>query len=160
MVELFAGAQVPKALPNLFPLPETWGFHVDYENRGLELGYFKTDHDDSQGWQPLSSWNFVCSQGYGRQIGGYFWYRVKFNAPAFPADKKVILRIGSLDDTGDVYLNGIKVGSQPEPRNWDRSFAMEITEQIKPGSVNDLAIHGYDSGGGEGVWRPSAIYTE
>ena len=160
MMELFAGARVPEAPPNLFPLPEVWKFNLDYDNKGQELGYHRADYDDREGWQPLSSWNFASSQGYGRQIGGYFWYRVTFKTPAFPAGKKVLLRIGSLDDTGEVYLNGIKVGSQPEPRDWDKSFAMDITETVKPGETNVLAVHGYDSGGGEGVWRPSAIYTE
>ena len=160
MAELFAGAKVQRDPPNLFPLPEIWRFHLDYDNKGLEQGYSKVDYDDSKGWQPLSSWNFPASQGYGSQIGGYFWHRVRFTAPKFPAGRKVLLRIGSLDDTGDVYLNGVKVGTQPEPRNWDKSFAMDITAAVKPGEANVLAVHGYDSGGAEGVWRPSAIYTE
>lgn len=158
--ELFAGAAVPEKNPNLFPLPELWKFHVDYENKGVEKGYFKIDYDDSSGWPALSSWNMPSFQGYNSQIGGDFWYRVKFKATEFPAGKKIFLRIGSLDDTGDVYLNGVKVGSQPDPLNWDKSFAMDVTKDIKLGEDNVLAIHGYDCGGGEGVWRPSALYTE
>ena len=160
MKELFAGSPVPDAVPDLFALPEVWNVHIDYDNKGLEEGYFRADYDDSVGWQPLSTWNFVTSQGYSAQIGGYFWYRLEFEAPTFPEGKRVILRIGSLDDSGDVYLNGVKVGSQPEPRDWDRSFAMDVTEVIKQGAENVLAVHGYDSGGGEGVWRPCALYTE
>ena len=118
------------------------------------------DYDDSVGWQPLSSWNFISSQGYSSQIGGVFWYRLTFQAPTFPAGKRVFLRIGALDDTGDIYLNGIKVGSQPDQNDWDKSFAMEITDAIKPGAANVLAVHGYDGSGGEGVWRPSALYTD
>ncbi|MBM4048271.1 MAG: DUF4838 domain-containing protein, partial [Planctomycetes bacterium] len=159
MQELFAGSEPPRSLPNLFPLPEIWKFHIDYDNRGIEDGYFRVEHDDSKGWPAVSTWNFPSAQGYDVQIGGYFWYRVKFRAPLFPAGKKVFLRIGALDDSGDVYLNGIKVGSQP-PGDWDKSFAMDVTKQIRPGAENVLAVHGYDSGGREGVWRPSALYTD
>ena len=42
--------------------------------------------------------------------------------------------------------------------NWDKSFALDVTDAIRPGT-NLLAVHGFDSGGGEGVWRPSALYT-
>ena len=160
MQELFAGSAPPAKTPNLFALPEVWTFSLDSHNRGLKAGYFKTDHDDSTGWQPISSWNFPSRQGYGPQIGGYFWYRLRFQAPKFPGGKRVFLRIGSLDDSGDVYLNGVKVGSQPSPYAWDKSFAMDVTNVIKPGAANVLAVYGYDGGGGEGVWRPSALYTD
>jgi hypothetical protein len=159
--ELFAGAEkMPEKIPDLFPLPELWKFHIDYGNKGVEKGYFKIDYDDSKGWPMLSSWNMPSFQGYNSQVGGYFWYRLKFKAPLFPVGKKILLRIGSLDDTGDVYLNGVKVGSQSDPLNWDKSFVMDVSKEIKPGEENVLAIHGYDCGGGEGVWRPSALYTD
>ena len=159
--ELFAGAEkMPEKIPDLFPLPELWKFHIDYENKGVERGYFKIDYDDSKGWPMLSSWNMPSFQGYNSQVGGDFWYRLKFKAPLFPVGKKIFLRIGSLDDTGDVYLNGVKVGSQSDPLNWDKSFVMDVSKEIKPGEENILAIHGYDCGGGEGVWRPSALYTD
>jgi hypothetical protein len=160
MKELFAGCAVPSNVPNLFPLPELWKFHIDYRNEGLAAGYFKPDYDDRLGWPALSSWNNPSAQGYNSQVGGYLWHRVTFQAPVFPAGKKVFLRIGSLDDSGDVYLNGAKVGSQPEPRDWDKSFVMDVTQTVKSGGANVLAVRGYDSGGGEGVWRPSALYTE
>ncbi len=160
MRELFAGSAPPERVPNLFPLPEVWMFHIDWENTGIQDGCFKAEYDDSKDWQPLSSWACPSSQGYNSQIGGAYWYRVRFRAPAFPVGKKVFLRIGSLDDTGDVYLNGVHVGSQPEPRDWDRSFALDVTDAVKRGEDNVLAVRGYDSGGGEGVWRPSALYTE
>ena len=159
MRELFAGSSVPKSIPNLFPLPEIWKFRVDPLDQGVEKGYFKTDHVEKIEWRPISTWDFPSRQGY-TFIGGDFWYRLKFKAPEFPAGKKVYLRIGSLDDTGDVYLNGVIVGKQPECRNWDKSFAIDVTKEIKSGKENIIAVHGYDSGGAEGIWRPSALYTD
>jgi len=160
MKELFAGTDVPEHVPNLFALPEVWKLHLDALNTGSAETFSRVDYDDSGEWQPISTLDFISSQGYGRQIGGYFWYRLLLRAPAFPADRKVFLRIGSLDDTGDVYLNGVKVGSQLSPRDWDKSFVMDVTAQIKNDADNILVVHGYDSGGGEGVWRPCALYTD
>lgn len=158
--ELFAGTKVPEKVPNLFPLPEIWRFHLDIGGKGIEEGWGMPEYDDSQkGWNDVSTWAGIESQGYKR-VEGHFCYRLKFKAPKFPAGKKVFLRIGSLDDSGDVYLNGVKVGSQPQPRDWDKSFEMDVTKEIKPGAENVLAVYGYDAGGGMGVWRPSALYTD
>jgi hypothetical protein len=160
MQQLFAGEDVPTNISNLTPLSEIWKFRADIDNKGIEKGWVKTDYDDSQdGWNDISTWNFIESQGF-KKVDGYFCYRLKFNAPDFPAGKKVFLRIGSLDDTGDVYLNGVKVGSQPDPKNWNKSFEIDVTKAIKPGKENVLAVYGYDAGGGCGIWRPSALYTK
>ena len=158
--ELFAGTPVPEKVENLFPLPENWKFHLDADGSGEKRGLEKPEYDDSRDFQVLSSWNMPSAQGYSSQIGGYFYYRLRFKAPDFPAGKKIFLRIGSLDDSGVVFLNGKEVGRQEDPRNWNRSFEMDVSEAVRPGAENLLAVRGYDSGGGEGVWRPSALYTK
>ncbi len=156
--ELFAGDNNPGKVNNLFPLPEIWKFCLNLDAKGLE--WAKADYDDSKGgWNPVSSWSVIEAQGY-KKVDGYFYYRLKFKAPEFPSGKKIFLRIGSLDDSGDVYLNGLKVGSQPDPKLWDKSFEMDVTKVLKQGQENILAVHGYDAGGGMGVWRPSALYTK
>lgn len=43
---------------------------------------------------------------------------------------------------------------------WNKSFEMDVTDVLRQGEDNLLAVRGYDSGGGEGVWRPSALYTK
>ena len=157
MQELFARINNPEKTANLFPLPEIWKFRLDLNPKGLE--WTKADYDDSKGgWNPVSSWAMVEPQGY-KKVDGYFYYRLKFKAPKFPSGKKIFLRIGSIDDSGDIYLNGVKIGSQPIPEHWDKSFVMDVTKFIKQGKENILAVKGYDAGGGMGIWRPSAIYT-
>jgi len=160
MKELFVRTTIPKKITNLFPLPEIWKFRLDVDNKGIDEGWVKTDFDDTKGgWNPISTWNFVESQGY-KKTDGYFCYRLKFKAPKFPSGKKVFLGIGSLDDTGDIYLNGIKVGSQPDPKAWNESFVLDVSKNLKQGEENVLVVYGYDAGGGMGIWRPSAIYTD
>lgn len=158
--ELFVKEKIPKNIPNLFPLPEIWKFRLDVDNKGIEEGWVKTDYDDAKGgWNPLSTWNWVEPQGY-KKVDGYFCYRLKFKAPKFPEGKKIFLRMGSLDDSGDIYLNGIKLGSQPDPKAWNKSFVIDVTKNLKRGEENVLAVYGYDAGGGLGIWRPSALYTD
>ena len=42
---------------------------------------------------------------------------------------------------------------------WDKSFGINVTNIIKQGARNVIAIRGYDATGGGGLWRPCAIYT-
>lgn len=158
--ELFAGIRPPENPENLFPLPENWKFHIDADASGETRGLVKPEYDDSKDFQEISTWNTPSGQGYANQTGGYFYYRVRFRAPKFPAGKKVFLRIGSIDDTGVIFLNGREIGRQDDPRNWNKSFEMDVTDVLRQGEDNLLAVRGYDSGGGEGVWRPSALYTK
>ena len=159
MRELFAGEKVPADLPNLFPLPEVWKYRIDFEDTGLKEGWDKPEYDDSKSWQPLSTWACFEDQGY-EKVDGRFWYRLSFDAPQFPAGKKIMMRVGSLDDNGEVYING-KLASKPNSIGmWDKSYAFDVTPFLKPGQKNLIALRGYDSSGAGGIWRPCALYTE
>jgi hypothetical protein len=159
--ELFAADTVPASIPNLVFLPEVWRFKIDYDEKGLAEGWKEAGFDDSKGWQSLSTWNVFEAQGYV-DIGGRFWHRLKFKAATFPAGKRIFLRIGSLDDAGDIYLNGQLACSREmkTPDDWKSSFVFEVTPLLKPGDDNVIAIRGYDSCGAGGLWRPCALYTD
>lgn len=159
--ELFAFDRVPDTVPNLFPLPEVWKFRVDYEDKGLREGWHRVDWDDRRGWQSISTWNFFESQGY-KDVSGRFWYRLTFTAPELPPQKKVFLRIGSLDDGGDIYINGQLAYSRKHenPDDWQSSFAFDATQFVKAGKENVIAVCGYDAFGAGGIWRPCALHTD
>jgi hypothetical protein len=72
------------------------------------------------------------------------------------------MRIGSLDDDGDIYINGQLAYSRKMagPDDWKSSFAFDVTPFLIPGKENVIAVRGYDSFGAGGIWRPCAIYTE
>lgn len=161
MRELFAFDKVPANVQNIFPLPELWKFRVDFEDKGLQEGWHKTDCDDNKGWNLLSTWDCFENQGYAG-VDGRFWYRLEFAAPQFPAGRKILMRIGSLDDDGDIYINGEKAHSRKmtNPDDWQSSFAFDVTPFVKPGQKNVIAVRGYDSMGAGGIWRPCALYTE
>lgn len=65
--------------------------------------------DDSQ-WQRINvpaSWE---SQGHN-DYDGFGWYRIKFVAPDFASQKKLVLVLGKIDDIDQVFINGKLVGS-------------------------------------------------
>ena len=158
--ELFAYDKVPAEIPNLFPLPDIWKFRIDYREEGLKEGWERPDIKDDK-WQPISTGDNFDNQG-NVAVVGRFWYRVKFTAPVFPQGKKVLLRIGSLDDDGDIYINGQLAYSRKmeHPDDWQTSFAFDATPYLLPGKENVIAVRGYNSFGAGGIWRPCALYTD
>jgi len=160
----------PQVDENIFLLPEVWKFQIAPEDANLAgepndkkntrpPPWSASDFDDSS-WFELSSYNSFDAQGFAGYMG-VFWYRLKFRAPEFPKGAPVWLRIGGLDDGGVVYLNGRRAGVRENVRDddWKTSFAFEVTDLIKPGRENVLAIRGYNIYGAGGLWRPTGLYT-
>lgn len=156
--KIFAGTTVPHSISNLFILPEFWKIQLDINDDGLKQGWEKSEFKD-QAWPLISCHDFFEKQGY-KEVGGRFWYRLAFEAPSFPEGEKVILRIGSLDDEGEIYLNGKLVFNQQDIWMWDQSFAIDVTGELKQGQENVIAIRGYDAMGMGGLWRPCALYSD
>lgn len=158
--ELFASDDVPATLTNLTPLPEVWKFRIDADDIGLKEKWEEADYKDS-GWRDISTWQPFEKQG-NKGVDGRFWYRVKFQAPKFPDGKRIFLRFGSVDDEGDIYINGQLAHSRHHllPDDWKTSFEFDATDFIRPGAENVIAVRGYDSTGAGGIWRPVALYTK
>lgn len=158
--DVFALVAVPEKIENLFLLPEIWKFKPDLDRSGIEKSWPRPDFDDSE-WNRLSTYNFYEKQGFDGYDGAYC-YRVTFTAPVFPQGKRIILRIGSLDDEGDIYVNGRLAHERRhlEPLNWKTSFAVDVTDHLKPGLPNTIAVLGNDEYGMGGLWRPCALYTQ
>ena len=73
----------------------------------------------------------------GLPFVGVGWYRLKFEAEGFEHGKRAtILFDGAMSDAR-VYVNGVEVGHWPYGYN---AFYFDITEQLKAGEVNELAV--------------------
>lgn len=155
--ELFAGTEPPQNI-EVFYLSEIWKFQLDIDDEGLKKGWEKPDFNDSK-WPSLSTWEMFEPQGY-TDVDGRFWYRSAFDAPQYGKNEKIMLRIGSLDDDGEIYVNGKLVYTQLACDMWDKSFAVDVSHVLKPGQRNTIAVRGYDATGGGGLWRPSGIYVQ
>lgn len=158
----------PQAYENVSLLPEMWKFQIDPEGSiaSEEEGgdkhpppWSRSDYDDSR-WFTLSTYDTFDAQGFPGYMG-IFWYRLKFNAPRFPEGRRVWLRIGALDDEGDVYLNAHLVGRREgvQPNDWKTSFAFDVTDILKQGCENVIAIRGLNTVGLGGLWRPVGLYS-
>jgi hypothetical protein len=156
---LYTNVAKPDQMPAITLLPDLWRFRNDLDRSGQEKGWHKADFDDSK-WHSLNVYNFIGYQGFFRSAP-HFWYRTRFKAPVIPNGKQLIMRIGALDDGGTIYVNGKQVHKRLHmtPNDWQSSFEFEITNAVKPGQDNVVAVHGIDHMGAAGLWRGAGIYT-
>ncbi len=141
-------------------LPLEWRFRADPQRIGEDQGWHRTDCDDSD-WEILSA----ASQWYqqGREgLTGWGWGRVRFEVPQAFRGRKVMLRFGSVDEQGWIYLNDRYLYHHPEVQtseSWRTPFEVEVTEAIRPGQVNTLAVLCYAESTLGGVWQPVVLYS-
>ncbi|MEJ2503827.1 MAG: glycoside hydrolase family 2, partial [Gemmatimonadota bacterium] len=88
---------------------------------------------------------------------GEGWYRLRLDVPASYAGRRVYLLFDGVMAFPEVYLNGQPVG------RWDygyTSFHFDVTDHIRPGETNLLAIHA-DTRPHDSRWYPGAgIYRK
>ncbi|NJD09333.1 MAG: glycoside hydrolase family 2, partial [Gemmatimonadetes bacterium] len=88
---------------------------------------------------------------------GEGWYRRPLEVPASYAGKRVYLLFDGVMAFPTVYVNGTRVGG------WDygyNSFYIDVTEQLRPGGANLLAVHA-DTRPHRSRWYPGAgIYRK
>jgi beta-galactosidase len=88
---------------------------------------------------------------------GEGWYRKTFTLPASDAGKRVYLDFDGVMAMSTVYVNGQKAGG------WDYgyvSFRVDLTDFVKPGQVNVVAVH-VDTRDHHSRWYPGAgIYRK
>lgn len=162
LLEMASYVSVPQQVEEFTLLPELWKFKIDPLDRGESQGWMSPAYEDND-WREISVFNNFERQGYP-EYDGVFWYRLKFKAPTFDRSKprfprglkRVWLRIGALDESGDIYVNGKRVLERPLG-DWQTSFAVPIT--LKWGQENTIAIRGLDLYGAGGIWKPVSLYT-
>ncbi len=121
-------------------------------DEGTVQGYWKRDYDDS-GWpersvpgfwgtedkplDPLApEYDYIYSKGHHHDFIGVGWYRTRFELPAKPAGRRLILRFERVHYEATVYLNGERLGVH---RGGNRPFEFDVTDVVRPGS-NVLAV--------------------
>ena len=73
----------------------------------------------------------------GLPFVGVGWYRLKFTAEGFEQGKRATILFDGAMSHARVYVNGEEVGYWPYGYN---AFHFDITEQLKVGEVNELAV--------------------
>jgi hypothetical protein len=69
------------------------------------------------------------------------WYRRTFQVPEGWRKKRVMLNFGAVDWEASVYVNGTQVGTH---KGGYDPFSFDITDQLKPGVVQEIIVGVYD----------------
>lgn len=143
-----------------------WRFH-----RGGAQGAEQPAFDDT-GWRTLDlphDWSIEDLPGTsspfdpdaigqvstGFSVGGTGWYRKTFTIPDGPQDKRVYIQFDGVYMNADIWLNGNHLGNHPYGYT---SFWFDITEYLKPGAGNVIAVQVKNEGQNSRWYSGSGIY--
>ncbi len=136
------------------PVPDRWRFQTDPRQEGVQARWFSPDFDDSH-WLMLPIgvwWENAGHPGYD----GLAWYRTQVTVPAQFEGRPVHLFFGAVDGDARVYVNGKQAGSHilgEGGKGWDEAFSVDITEHLRYGEENLIAVSVYDDAAYGGIWK-------
>lgn len=136
---LFPGAVLAQRAA--LPLDGTWAFQQDPQAVGEKQRWATGDVAFSREITVPGAWQ---AQGVGEPKGtlrhdyaGAAWYLRTVEVPASWRGKVVALRIGGAHRETTAFVNGQQVGSH---RGFSAPFAFDVTEAIRPGGRNVVAL--------------------
>ncbi|ACB75174.1 beta galactosidase jelly roll domain-containing protein [Opitutus terrae] len=149
------------------PLPEidlagTWKFHAGDDPVWKDPACDESDFAT----MPVPAFWESTSQG---DLDGFGWYRKTFRATPHADVATMVLMLGKIDDTDEVYLNGTKIGSTGNLNESDRHSGADFYDQYRgyyfPASLlrdeNLLAVRVHDHGGRGGIYEgPLGIISQ
>ena len=114
--------------------------------------------DDSR-WKDIEIGEWWEPQGY--LYDGAAWYRVWVSIPKIPEGTPLYLYFGAVDETARVYVNGTFAGAHDVGgTGWDQRFRIEVTDLIRPGSQNLIAVRVYGGILYGGIWKSVKLVAE
>jgi beta-galactosidase len=123
------------------PLDGTWSFKQDPQSEGEAQGWATSEIAFPRTILVPGAWQ---AQGVGEAKGtlrhdyaGVAWYRRTIDVPSAWRGKAVSIRIGGAHRETTVYVNGREVGRH---RGFSAPFAFDVTEAIRPGASNVVAL--------------------
>lgn len=148
----------------------TFHYQADPEKQGEASGWAKPDFDDAA-WKEtdvcLETWSTLGYHDYFKSM----WYRRAIDLPALSSGKRVYLWLGATDGSARVFINGKHVPyraadgkAADEANGYCQPFSWDISEAVRPGERNTLAIlctrTGFNELGTGGLLTPAVIYAE
>ena len=140
-------------------LSKSWRFAPDEKSIGISEKWMGPDFDDSS-WDTLDAGVRWEEQGYP-DLDAFGWYRKKVHVPATWKGKDIWMKIGAVNDAYTLFVNGEKVSFFGEANISvaSRPTFTEISDKLKFGSLNQIAIRVNDWKGSGGLWRLPVILT-
>ena len=127
-------------------LPLKMAFVRDEFNEGVVGEWYAPDFDDSK-WGTRNThltWEAQEEQisDRGHHYDGYGWYRGTFTVPKEFEGKPISFHCGGALNEGWVWINGEYVHHEPHKVWWwwNHKFDTDISDAVKPGEVNTIAI--------------------
>src|SRR5262245_6791451 len=144
----------------------TWQFRLDPKDAGKEESWYKPEESFDQRISVPGTWQ---SQGYGhqakklteqeRKIGsevplktqylGPAWYKRKISITSKGLGEKVWLKLGAVNPSAEIWINGEYVGNVNQPGVPTR---FDITSKVRFDTQNDITIRVYEENRGLGNW--------
>ena len=106
--------------------------------RGDVAGAEAADFDD-RAWQPIGL-PHTFDLPYFRTpefYVGYGWYRKRFDVPSDWRGRRISLEFDGAFQVTEAFVNGVRLG---EHRGGYTGFRFDITDEVKPGGANVLAV--------------------
>ena len=155
------------------PLPLKWRFQIDPKQEGEKTGWFQSDMDDSR-WGNIRTDTCWENQGFGRErfpengsdgYNGKAWYRVHVTIPESHKGEKTWLELGAVDESFTAWVNGKQCATfdfarQPDKDAWQKPHRIDITNAVRYGQDNIIAVEVVDLGGAGGIWKPCFVKFE
>jgi len=138
------------------PLPlEGWRFQTDPKADGHLQKWHEPGFDDSA-WTPIEIGKAWEDQGH--TYDGVAWYRGAFDLPPKPQCLGAEIEFGAVDEVAWVWINGQYVGQHDlGPEGWDKTFALDVSKELKWGDRNQITVRVHDSVQAGGIWKPVTI---
>ena len=161
-----ASARAQGVQNNVVLFDADWRFH-----RGGAQGAESPDFDDSE-WRKLDlphDWSIedlpgthspfdpeaISQVSGGFTTGGTGWYRKTFSVPDEENGKRILIQFDGVYMNADVWLNGQGLGSHPYGYT---SFWFDLTDKVKFGGANFLAVKVKNEGENSRWYSGSGIY--
>ncbi len=132
----------------------SWKFKTDPDGVGQEQGWYVANFDDSE-WKDDARTEIHWGRFLDEAYIGPAWYRRNIDVPEVTGWDVALLRFNGADEQAWVWLNGEYAGEHAMgPSGWDVPFMIDVTDLIKTGEANKLAVRVENTAGGGGLWAP------
>lgn len=146
--------------PTSLDLTAAWRFKPDPNDVGVKQAWFAPEHADVD-WATIDAGHRWEDQGFP-EVNGNAWYRRTVKVPESWRGKRVFFVLGAVNDAGDVYCNGRLVNAYGDPSEVSLAstpLAADLTDSLRPGEANLIALRVYDRGGSGGLWSLPCMLT-
>jgi len=145
--------------PITIDISQNWRFSPDKNKVGVPEKWYSKTFDDTN-WQIINAGLRWEEQGFP-DLDGNAWYRKPVDIPANWKGKDVWIKFGAVNDAYELFVNGKHISTFGEANITfaDKPSFSKLTDNIKYGEANLIAIKVNDWGNSGGLWRLPVIIT-